>query len=353
MDYKKDLENINLSFPESFEILKKKCIKTQLTKQVKKILGNNIDYVIIDFNSLTIVPYLHIKDYTVRNVNFTPFIKSYFLLNQIKDTLSPEYILGVIDNGVSRKLKNILNYKGHRKHSVHKNLALTSKNSDDVYKVNVKYLFDYMSASKNMYLDLSYGEADHKIGFFVNKLLKENENLNIIVLSSDNDYLQLIPFANVLLYRKGKYVIMKKGEIDCLNEFLDIYLPHPFYFLYYKALTGDNVDNIPSIISKRKAQSVFKELADADIIHPLNIEGFINYIYKELGKNNTARENAKIQFLKNLFAVNMLNEQIFEKNELLLLNSSYEKMKESFKEENQKIIETIKEKFKFVLKRNE
>ena len=331
-------------------IPEKKCVKTSLTKKVKEYFGGNIDYVIIDFNSITIVPYLTIHDYLIKGVNYTPFIRSVMLIKQIQETLAPKYIIGVIDNGVSRKLKKIINYKGNRKHSTHANLSLTSKNSDNLYKVNVKWLLEYMLAKKYMYLDISYGEADHKIAFFIKNLLLEKEDKNLVVLSADSDYLQLIPFVNIALYRQGKYVLFKKGSIECLNEFLGFDIINAAYYIFYKALVGDKTDNIPKILSEQKTKNIFKKYSEEllEVEQYINPENFINLIKKDLGQNENERQNKKSQFFKNVYAINMFNEEIFEKNELIMLKNSYKQMFKSFEEENPEIISQIKKMFKFL-----
>jgi len=82
-------------------------------------------------------------------------------------------------------------------------------------------------------------EADDMIAYMC-KTLPETENSNIIIVSSDKDYLQLLN-KNVVVYRPVNKVFYRTRE---LKEELKI---HPANFLLYKTLLGDKSDQLKGI----------------------------------------------------------------------------------------------------------
>ena len=82
-------------------------------------------------------------------------------------------------------------------------------------------------------------EADDMIAYMC-KVLPETEDSNIIVVSSDKDYLQLLS-KNIIVYRPVSKVFYRTKE---LREEFKI---HPANFLLYKTLLGDSSDQVKGI----------------------------------------------------------------------------------------------------------
>jgi 5'-3' exonuclease len=90
-------------------------------------------------------------------------------------------------------------------------------------------------------------EGDDVI-YLSQKFIKKNINSKVIIITNDNDFLQLID-TNVLIYNMQFKEVKKRGFDD------------PKIDLLYKAIYGDRSDNIPKIgscITKDKALALAK-----------------------------------------------------------------------------------------------
>jgi len=90
----------------------------------------------------------------------------------------------------------------------------------------------------------NYAEADDVIAVFTRKIRNEHPSTNIVIVTNDNDYLQLIQ-ENVTL------VNMKNVDLKPRLAY------EPDIYLRIKIIMGDKSDNIPSVFPKcgeKKAQ---------------------------------------------------------------------------------------------------
>lgn len=115
-------------------------------------------------------------------------------------------------------------------------------------------------------------EADDMIAF-MSKELPERFNSEVIIVSSDKDYLQLVS-GNVTLYRPVTKVFY--GPKDVKREFLI----HPDNFIIYKTMLGDQSDKIEGIkgLGPKTLLKLFPDIVNL----PITMEDIFKYAEEHL-----------------------------------------------------------------------
>lgn len=216
-------------------------------------------YVFIDVNSIFLFPHLKRK-YNI-NSEEIPFKILGNILNIYRMLGSPyktKFILS-IDNGISNILKTINEYKENRPHSIKKEIREFSKTSNNLFNRIIANIVDLLSPI-GCAVDILKGETDFKIGYFIQNIIKEDQNVNILVISSDTDYIGMAEYSDVLLKRKDFFLYIKKGDPKLsyiVDKSLNLFSPLQYYF--FKSLIGDPIDNIKRLISNKKAIKIINE----------------------------------------------------------------------------------------------
>lgn len=131
-----------------------------------------------------------------------------------------------------------------------------------------KFITDYISEKKIKQIIFERLEADDIIYLLQNKI-KNNVSQNIIIITNDNDYLQLAD-TNVKIFNMQFKDIVLRGQQDTRKDLL------------FKVLYGDKSDNIPKIcygLTKEKAlflscqsnEYINKYLEDNKLIDKYNL----------------------------------------------------------------------------------
>ena len=159
------------------------------------------------------------------------FFKS---LHMYLDKFQPDDVYIAFDNGHSPLRDKLLpNYKGHRvnisydRESFFKQKVVVLK---ILRYLRIKYLYD----KKN----ISVYEGDDFLAYLYFKNISD-DNINIILVSSDKDFNQLLTNDRVKIFnpRKGEYI--RQGNCE------SIYGYNPYETVDYLCLVGDNSDDIP------------------------------------------------------------------------------------------------------------
>ena len=106
--------------------------------------------------------------------------------------------------------------------------------------------YEYISKLKIQFVSSERLEGDDIIYLTQNMLKKKLQNVNIIIITNDNDFLQLVD-TNVLVFNMQFKELKTRGTNN------------PKIDLQMKAIYGDRSDNIPKIgqgITKEKALSI-------------------------------------------------------------------------------------------------
>lgn len=100
-------------------------------------------------------------------------------------------------------------------------------------------------------------EADDLISYNTNKYSQLEECKSIIIMSADQDFMQLVS-EKIHIYSPVKKKIYTPKMV------LEEYKIHPNNFLIYKTLMGDNSDNLPGIngLGPKKLEKLFPELKE-------------------------------------------------------------------------------------------
>jgi 5'-3' exonuclease len=137
-------------------------------------------------------------------------------------------------------------------------------------------------------------EADDVIAIFTNKLLSSSIGSNIVIITNDNDYIQLLDNENIsngncnlrIINLQQKDIMLRVG---C----------SPKEYLLVKKIIGDKSDNIPSITKKCGDKTALKLAKDAALLDKLlssDINAKNQYVLNELLIDfNFIPENFKIE----------------------------------------------------------
>lgn len=247
-----------------------------LTKENKETL------MIIDGSSLIhrafyALPLLSTKDGIYTNGAFG-FLT---MLHKLKEEYPIDYICVVFDKkGPTFRHEAFEQYKANR---------LTTP---DELTQQFPIIKEILNAMNIVLLEIDGYEADDIAGT-LSKLGEEN-NLKVILVTGDRDYLQLASdMTTVLLTKKGITELIEYDE----NKFTEEYGITPKQFIDLKGLMGDKSDNIPGVpgIGEKTGIKLLKEFG--------SIENIYENIDKIKGKlRNNLMENKSSAFLSKKLA---------------------------------------------------
>lgn len=173
------------------------------------------------------------------------------MVHKALEMVAPDYVLVAWDAGKPTfRHKTYQAYKGTRK-------AL-----DQELIVQFPIVREYMDAYGMKRYECEGIEADDIIG----SMASQHPELDIHILSSDRDLLQLIdPTTDVYLMKKGL------SELDVVNEkeLMKTYGLAPGQIVDLKALMGDSADNIPGVkwIGEKTALKLLYEYQSVDNVY--------------------------------------------------------------------------------------
>lgn len=305
-----------------------------LTSLFLKSKNPEYKYIVLDVNSLTIVPYISDYSYTIRRMNITPAIRTIELYTKLKSIYPKAKFIFSIDNGISTNMKKIYpDYKGHRRHSMKSNLMLSlGEKSNNVYRYNISLLGKILIPLSE-YFSIEPGEADFKIGFILKTLVydyKIDPN-DILTISGDRDLILTTELSNFLYKSRTKnkgvnYYFFSKENFICFSKIIGIPLSNPKEYLYYKALIGDKSDNIPSILSPKKAHNLIQSILE-EKCNNITYQDIVERLNKSF--KTEAEKSFKINmFLTNLTIINLFNEEILSEGEKIQIIQNFKRNNE-------------------------
>lgn len=177
--------------------------------------------------------------------------------------LNPSRVIIVFDGETGSSNRKYLypGYKGNRDNSrVINKKVFSDKSLEDESKYNqLVRLIDYLSYLPLQNVSISSLEADDIIAHLTYLITKNNADSQVYIMSTDNDYIQLMN-DRVRLYSPTKKRIYHVEHI--VKEFG----AHPNNFALYKAIVGDGSDNIPGVngVGEKNAPKLFEFLSDPE-----------------------------------------------------------------------------------------
>lgn len=165
--------------------------------------------------------------------------------------------INMIENIISDDYTHILvcfdTKKPTFRHKMYKDYKASRKPMPEELEMQIPLIKEYLKIRKIKYTELEGYEADDIIGTF-SKMGKEN-NIKVDIYSSDRDLIQLVSDNTTVHMMKSGVVLVESYTLESLKQKHNF---TPKQFLYYKAIMGDNSDNIPGIPGCGKKRS--KEL---------------------------------------------------------------------------------------------
>lgn len=178
--------------------------------------------------------------------------KAMFSMNKMFKKFKPDNVIAAFDNSSWRKL-----YTDSDKCITHKKYKSNRRKNMDAQKAARYAVFDkHVSELKLMLkektgilvLEGAYLEADDIISGYIESRYDENH----IIITGDNDYLQLLRYDNVQIY---------DAMVDKMKS-LDEYDNDPDYYIFTKCIRGDNSDFVMSAYPKLRETKMKKAYTD-------------------------------------------------------------------------------------------
>lgn len=190
---------------------------------------------LIDSFSLIFRSYYAMPDLT-NNLGY-PTGASYGFFNMINSIImryKPDYCVCVFDTP-----------GGNFRHDIYKEYKANRKSTPEELKVQIKDIVDLIDAIGLPLIKLSGFEADDVIGTISNFVVDHHEDHQVIILSNDKDFSQLVrPNNSIVLLQSHKYfqeiIVDYQGVIDKFGV-------RPEQIIDYLSLIGDAVDNIKGV----------------------------------------------------------------------------------------------------------
>ena len=175
------------------------------------------------------------------------------MLYKIKEEYDPEYLCVAFDKkGPTFRHLEFEQYKGNRD---------KAPNELSLQFPILKEILDVMNVNQ---IEIDGYEADDIAGTVAK--YGEKKDLDVILVSGDKDYLQLVS-------EKSKVLLTKKGitdlEIFDMNAMSNKYGITPVQFIDLKGLMGDSSDNIPGVpgVGEKTGLKLLKEFGSMENIY--------------------------------------------------------------------------------------
>lgn len=228
---------MNKKILDLFEKIKPEDRNIKFHRNSKVIIIDGINTFIRAFS---VVNY-HNKD-AIHVGGLTGFLKS---IGSAVKLLEPTHCIITFDGEEGSRSRKYLfpEYKANRnkvtKPTNYK--SFSTKREEDIAKYNeMSRLMDYLHCLPVNIICIDRLEADDVIGYLSNKIYQEYSDSNIWIMSSDQDFFQLIN-DRTFVYSPIKKKIYNTSLVE--SE----YGIHPENFLLYKTLLGDTSDNVPGV----------------------------------------------------------------------------------------------------------
>lgn len=285
--------------------------------------------------------------------------QQYLVQESQKNNLKHPTIILYTNFGAPNKILKIMpKYKQHRQ--ILKTLPSTQLikflkakygefNVNEIKSVAKRYFYKLIqniinNNFRNTVFVISRNMDSDYIPYLILKTYMKNTNAYFIV-SLDKDYIQLLAYDNLFIYRRrnikieneliGDYIKVDYKILTGKN--LDIKLKHPLLHPIYLALAGDSSDNIPSLrkrLNIRKVEDILNNYAD-DLIKTMQKESIddvmqiLSNIFKKSVDEPIMQQLKTNLIVTTFFAQDSLYDQIdksFVLNQLKFLNSYHENL---------------------------
>jgi len=192
-------------------------------------------------------------------------------------SINPTRVIVVFDgkDGSARRRQLFPDYKANRKFKIRLNRAVTVDKEDNQLQQLIR-LIEYIEVLPFTTITSDGVEADDVIAYIGEDYLKD-KNSQVFIMSSDKDFLQLVN-DRIHIWSPTK------KQLYYVDDVYNQYGIMPENFALFRALVGDDSDNIPGVsgLGAKTIVSKFPKMNGSDI---LSVDDFVQYA-KELYANN-------------------------------------------------------------------
>lgn len=217
--------------------------------QIKEVHQNwerntNSDVLLVDGNNLFIRGWCATSTLGGNGDHIGGIVASLKSLGYAIKLIAPTRCIVIFDGvGGSLKRKQLYpEYKNGRKGRIRLNRAyeeMSDTTTEEESRIQQYLRFtNYLQTLPVNLLSIDHNEADDVIAFLATEVFKSSRN--VIIMSSDKDFLQLCG-SNIRVYSPTKKLIYG------VNEVVREYGIHPNNFVLYRAMDGDDSDNVDGI----------------------------------------------------------------------------------------------------------
>jgi DNA polymerase-1 len=192
-------------------------------------------------------------------------------------SINPTRVVVVFDgkDGSAKRRQLFPEYKAHRKFKIRLNRAETVDKEDNQLEQLMR-LVEYLDVLPFSVIVSDGVEADDVIAYIAEDYMKERTS-QVFIMSSDKDFMQLVN-DRIHIWSPTK------KKLYYTNDVYEQYNIMPHNFALYRALMGDDSDNIPGVsgLGTKTILKRFPKVAGEDL---MTVDGFIQYT-KELQAEN-------------------------------------------------------------------
>jgi DNA polymerase-1 len=198
--------------------------------------------------------------------------------------INPTRLVIVFDgkDGSARRRSIYPDYKAHRKVKIRLNRSETVDKEDNQLQQLMR-LTEYLDVMPLTTIVIDRAEADDVIAYIANDYLA-NKDSQVFIMSSDKDFMQLVD-DRIHIWSPTKKKMFYTDDI------IEEYGIHPKNFALFRALTGDDSDNIPGV-NGLGVKTLIERFPRA-ATDPMTLDEFIEYA-KDLAANNKAKIYEKV-----------------------------------------------------------
>ncbi|HAE42247.1 MAG TPA: DNA polymerase I [Clostridiales bacterium] len=215
---------------------------------------NDKKIMILDGNSILFRAFYALPPLKNKNGIYTNALYGFLsMLYKLLDEYQPDYICTTFDHK-----------KPTFRHERFKEYKAGRAQAPNELVMQFALIREILDVHKIRHLEIEGYEADDISGTLAN--MASQENMNVYLVTSDKDYLQLVrEKVNVLLTKKGVTNTVLYNE----NVLFDEYGITPQQFIDLKGLMGDSSDNIPGVkgVGEKTGLKLIKEYGSIDSIY--------------------------------------------------------------------------------------
>ena len=192
-------------------------------------------------------------------------------------SINPTRVVVVFDgkDGSAKRRQLFPEYKAHRKFKIRLNRAETVDKEDNQLEQLMR-LVEYLDVLPFSVIVSDGVEADDVIAYIAEDYMKERTS-QVFIMSSDKDFMQLVN-DRIHIWSPTK------KKLYYTNDVYEQYNIMPHNFALYRALMGDDSDNIPGV-SGLGTKTILKRFPKVAGENLMTVDSFIQYT-KELQAEN-------------------------------------------------------------------